>query len=355
MATLIPLDFVGIAANAAYGQLRHLQADIAKIGSIRTGELVRIADCRQSEIVSIHCTDTFFHRSRSMEVYNDALLMNRCRMALAPILERQHGSLHLCENIIHALSWFRMNISRHMRNYFVKVDDYPREPDETHMRENLRLMGAHDATLMDKLELPLRSYYTRTSVTGKLAACLFDPIMLYGEYQKEDLRVGNRIYRLSRTPRKWYRDIRKSWIPLGNYLVHCYDGPEPRHLQIMIDEPHLARMRRRVRKIMNSFRTPVDKYHALRRLAGKFAESTKYARTGFDQAVEFGRYLQEQALPKLRKVEGAELLKNNVIYQFTQKQEYRIQHRHKFNFFYAPDKYDLSRFTQFCSPYREEG
>ncbi|WP_129127090.1 hypothetical protein [Geomonas oryzae] len=355
MATLIPLECAGIAANAAYMQVRHKQAELARISTFRTGELIWFADRPQTKVVATECTDPFFHKSRDMEIYGDALIMNQCRLALAPVLERQHGSLHICEDISHALSWFRANIAGHIRNYFVRVDEYPREPDETRMRENLRLMGASDEAFMDKLELYLRSYYTRVSVTGKLSACLFDPVMLFGEYRKEDLRVSNRVYRLSRTPRKGYKDIRKNWIPVGNYLVHCYEGPEPRHLQIMIDEPHLTTMRFRVRRVLNSFRRSDEKFNALRRLVGKFAESTKYARTGYEQAVEFGRYLQELAGEKLPQVEGVELLKTNVLYQFAQKQQYRMAFRHKFNFFYDPGKYDLSQFKAFFSPYREEG
>jgi hypothetical protein len=182
MATLIPLNCTGIAANAAYGQLRHTLSEVARIGAFRPGELVRIADCRQAEIVSIQCTDPYFHKSRAMEIYDDVLMMNRCRLALAPILERQHGSLHLCEDMSHALSWFRANIAGHIGNYYVKRDEYPREPNEALMREHLRLMGVKDEALFERLDLHLRGYYCRTAATGKLSNCLFDPIMLFGKY-----------------------------------------------------------------------------------------------------------------------------------------------------------------------------
>lgn len=370
MAKILP-SVSNIEANAAYMRLRLLLAFVAKCLVFYPGELFKVMSSRQCEIIAHRLVEQYFHRSRLLAIYQDMVLMYQALLTMAPILQRLKYSMGIDWTRANVLTWFRENTAANRAKCYFGCFEAPRVTDPLVFRANLDFLGVRDSKFIETVEPLFRCYYGRSSVTGKLASCLFDPIMLCRMVEADTLRVGNRIYRLSRLGFPDCIDLRQQSATVMMYQIRRVEkletGRTTGYLEITISAELLKAFRKRARRIIRSGMSPKLRVLVLKRQITGFVSSVRYARHGYEQVLELSRWLSRRLKPlygavdevqKKRKTPDPDLeqvfhFPQVLLNTFLMVQDNRRYHRRP-NFFYDPKKHPEELFIKFFSPYREE-
>lgn len=370
MAKILP-SVSSIEGNAAFMRLRLLLAFVAKCLVFYPGELFKVMQSRQCEIIAHRLVEHYFHRSRLLAIYQDMVLMYQALLTMAPILQRQKYSMGIDWTRANVLTWFRENTAANRAKCYFGCFEAPRVTDPLLLRANLEYLGIKDSKFIEVLEPLFRCYYGRSSVTGKLANCLFDPILLCRMVEADMLRVGNRIYRLSRRGFPGCIDLRRQSATVMMYQIRRVEkrekGRTSGYLEITISDEYLKAFRKRARRIIRSGMSAKLRVLVLKRQIIGFVSSVRYARHGYDQVLELSRWLARRLKPlygavdevlKKRKSPDPDLeqvyhLPKVLLNTFLVVQDGRRYHRRP-NFFYDPKAHAEQLFVKFFNPYREE-
>jgi hypothetical protein len=389
MAKLLPL-IPAIVANCAYSRLRYLLAGIARCLRFMEKELVEVMNGTPCVTMAHRAAEKYFYLSRTSAVYGDMVIMFQALFTVAPVLQRLKGSMGFDWHHGHVLTWFRTNTAMNIGRWYFGCQELSRVPDPVVLRENLHHLRIYDGKFADTLEMLMRCYYGRNSVTGKLAACLFDPIMFCRLGDHHTLRVGNKLYRLERQGFPGCVDLRtesaivlgyslrrKDWLerfPLSEKL-NAQKGKAKRRqqvrvirrgmLEIAISGELIDAFKAKAVAIINCSASIEYRIHELDSLMVSFLASVRYARTGFDQVLHLSRWLANNMKPLHAAVDRRKKFNRRkppvqvppfhkiLLSRFQSNLDTRRYYPRP-NFFYDPQEHPEELFLQFFSPYREE-
>lgn len=355
MAKILPLVATPVEENAAYQRVRQEEARIAKRQRHLDGELFKPMNSVPFNVLANRMTEHFFHKSRSLVIYNDIVMMNKALLVLAPILQGLQNSMHFDMHQGHVISHVKVSINRRTgKKYYFNAVSLAADLDHLHLTENLHLLKVYDEKLINVLVELFRNYYGRPTVSGKLAGTLFDPVMCCRCIEPEMFRVGTTLYQLKTKPFAGCIDLREQYGSVLSYHVKKYEKGKHGHLEIFISPETIDSFKHRVSRIMNSALAPKFKMQLIERQMNRILGKTRYARNGFMQVVELSRWLRDKIAPLRPKVEEAGYLHKILVNRFNMGLDISRYPTRLPNFFYNPHHHDQLTFIQFFSPYREE-
>lgn len=388
MAKLLPIIPPGNGFNM-FLRLRYLLAGIARCLCYYEKELQEVANSAPCRAVAARTTEHFFHNSRVSAIYADMVILFQYLITIAPILQRHQNSMGYDWHAGNVLTWFRVNTAVNVGRVFFSCEEHARVPDPQQLRMNLNHLKIHDQRFCETLEMLLRAYYGRKSVTGMLANTLFDPIMLCQLGDKNSLRVGNKLFRLEKRPFEGCIDLRKNSAVVLAYRIHRQERlekiPLPGHvhesgknrrpktktvmrgmLEITIDEQHVSEFKQFTKTVLKSGLSIKYKVSVVDRRVGSFVASVRHARNGFEQIVSLSRWLRYRLEPLCRQANEKAKKRPDPLYELVPRlpdiminkflilSDYKRYFRRQ-NFFYDPHEHDELTFIRFFSPYREGG
>jgi hypothetical protein len=278
-----------------------------------------------------------------------------------------------------------MNIGR----WHFGCQELPRVPDPVVLRENLHHLRIFDSRFTDILEMLMRCYYGRNTVSGQLANCLFDPLMFCRLGDRHTLRVGNKLFRLEKQAFPGSIDLRTNSAEVLGYSIRRVEklerfplpgkrtgqkGKKKRQqvrvvrrgmLEIAVSSELINSFKSKAVAIINCSASVEYRIHELDGLMVSFLSSVRYARTGFEQVLHLSRWLANNLKPLHTAVDRRKKFNRRKppvqVPPFPKILLSRFQnnldtHRHypRPNFFYDPHEHPEELFLQFVSPYREE-
>lgn len=202
-----------------YINLRKKQAKIVQYQIFDNGILFNYLQQKEFENFARLLADKYFHKSKDLIIFENVLELYNFYLVIAPILQRIVYSFKLDWNRSHFLSLLRKNLAFNVNRKFLRVRQLERQVDPEILELNLRELGIKDKPFIDVAkDLFLRNYNT-IGVRGKLANCIFDPIMFLFKRDEFEIRRGNELLKLEKRPFKNSIDIDLESVCFWDYEI----------------------------------------------------------------------------------------------------------------------------------------
>lgn len=339
--------------RTAYTLVRRAQAAIAGYRHFGPDDLCRFLERPAFEVVATKLAAKYFYRSTNLALYQAAINLYVLYLIVAPVLQRIRYSTKLDWHSGHILSWFRRYCAGRPGRVHVAVKEIPRIYAPDMLLANLEALGLHDGEFNALLLDQFRRGYGEPTVQGRLLNTLFDPLMMLAEREGFDLRLGNRYFRAEKEPFPGSSDLRRGFLPVGNYRVGVRNHASGQHLEIRISDERLHTFRQAIKEILKGKAEPAYKYRLVREEIRDFVEKTRFARSAEPEVVELKQWLQT----KLRSLSGTDRkfkeLPDFLVKSWFDRGDHRF-YLSRPNFFLDHSTVPEEVFLTFFSPYREE-
>lgn len=352
----IRLSCEAMSHTMAYSQVRRAQAAIADFHHFGDGDLSRYLGRPAFEEMAGRLAQKFFHHSKELAMFNHVQELFMLFLVMAPIFQRSPYSTKLDWHTGHVLGWFRTYCAGPPHRVFAAIREVPRQFDPDKLTANLTALGVRDGEFIALLIDHYRRSYGESTVRGRLANALFDPIMLFGDRQGFELRVANRLYRVEKGPFTGSVDLRKTDLKVGDYLVKVASndkGKSGSHLEIDMTDDVMKTFRTAVKNIVGGNANPSYKLHLIRREIIDFTERVRFARSAQPEMMELKHWLASKVRGLAGNIREFNGLPNELMYQWHQRLDSRLHLSHP-NFFLDPKTVTEEVYMTFFSPYREE-
>lgn len=354
MAKIVPRDGPPIVGE--YLKVRQAEARLVKLQEFGGTILSDAMQLRYVRNVAYKLTDKFFYNSRDLVIYQDMVRMYQLLLVCAPILQKLPLSTRFDWHNGHILSWFRRFSGGSVKRCFYAPYQFPRELDTAkmvrHLRTHFRITDR--GFIQEAVEL-YECYYGCTTVCGKLAAKMFDPIMLAPLQPGFALRVGTTFHRLEKSGFPGCVNLKQDKAIILDYCFSLVSGKKRRPAEVMLTTACLRTFKEKAKSVIDSDDSLSKKFGALSSLIAAFTPVTMFAYSAQPQILELRNHLRS----KLRMVPLTENMDfrplPNILHNaFLQKSSTRL-HFPQPNFFYSPAMVGEKQFMVYLSPYREEG
>lgn len=339
--------------RTAYTLVRRAQAAIAGYRHFGPGDFCRFLERPAFEAVAAKLAAKYFHRSTNLALYQAVINLYVLYLIVAPVLQRVPYSSKLDWHAGHVLSWFRRYCAGRPARVHVAVKEVARSYAPDTLLSNLEALGLHDGEFNALLLDQFRRGYGEPTVQGRLLNTLFDPVLMLSEREGFALRLGNRFFRAEKEPFPGSCDLRKHFLPVGNYRIGVKGHGGGQHLEIRINEERLHAFRHAIKEVLKGKAEPAFKYRLVREEIRDFVEKTRFARSAEDQVVELKQWLQT----KLRSLSGTDRkfkeLPDLLVKSWFDRGDHRL-YLSRPNFFLDHSSVPEEVFLTFFSPYREE-
>lgn len=341
-----------LADNTAYHLVRRAQASIASYQHFRDGDLSQYLERESFMTVAAKLTDKFFHKSGGLQFEAQVRELYVVLQIMAPILQRLPLSFKFDWHCGHLLSFVRTHASGRIRRHHVAIRQVERSYQPVLLAANLEAIGIHDATMTEVLQDLYRRHCGGTTLQHRLAHQLFDPIILASAKCGHELRFGNQLLRIEKSPFDGSTDLRREPINVLDYSLCSVEHPGGYHLEIKVAESCINDFKQHIERIMDAAASPDHKVSLLRNRINDFVERTRSARSGKAQMLELKRWLANKVRRLSGTAQDARLLSELLINQWLQRVDPRLYIKAP-NFFFDHKQHDESVYTTFFSPYRE--
>lgn len=336
-----------------YINLRKKQAKIVQYQIFDNGILFNYLQQKEFENFARLLADKYFHKSKDLIIFENVLELYNFYLVIAPILQRIVYSFKLDWNRSHFLSLLRKNLAFNVNRKFLRVRQLERQVDPEILELNLRELGIKDKPFIDVAkDLFLRNYNT-IGVRGKLANCIFDPIMFLFKRDEFEIRRGNELLKLEKRPFKNSIDIDLESVCFWDYEIKRQKDKKARkgYLEIKIRPEVIRDFKENMKNIIKSDVTVARKIVLLNQRCDAFIENHKYTKDAFDQINELKNWLNRRvkgiAGTDKRVKPAVDLTK-----RYIEKKDTKLRFK-KPNFFWNYREYDQKQYINFFSPYRE--
>lgn len=341
-----------VADDTAYHLVRRAQARIASYRHFGGGDLAQYLERDSFVVMAARLADHYFHRSKSLQVNEQAIEIFMSLLIMAPILQRLPLSFKFDWHRGHLLSFARTNSSGRVGRIYVAVRQVERSYQPDLLAANLEALGIHDAGMVAVLLDLYRRHCGGTTLQHRLAQQLFDPIMLSSAKQGYELRFGNQLLRLEKQPFDGSVDLRHSSVTILDYCLHTAKHIGGQHLEIMISDSCIAEFREHINRIMAAAVSPEYKHASIKNRISDFVERTRSARTAKSQILELKRWLANKVRSLAATRKEAKLLPELLVNLWLQRVDHKLYLKSP-SFFFNPSQHAEKTFTTFFSPYRE--
>jgi hypothetical protein len=338
--------------KAAYHLVRRSQANIATYLHFGTGDLEKYLERDSFLILSKKLANHYFHRSKGLAIHEQVKDIYLAHLIMAPILQRLPLSFKYDWHRGHLLSWFRRGANGRIRRFHFasRIITRSYKPDDLYV--GLEQLGIHDAVFSEFLLDIYRRHAGGTALKDHLAHQLFDPILLAGVKEGYELRFGNCLYRLEKSPFEGSSDLRISWEQVLEFEINSEEHQGGRHLDILLTDDTVAKFRSSIKGIFELSSTPQYKAKLIDNCIRDFVEHARWARSAKPQIEELQRWLRD----KLRRLSGTrpecKHLGNLLLNLWLQRVDYQLYLK-ALNFFLNPKTISEKTYLTFFSPYRE--
>lgn len=338
--------------RTAYHLVRRAQASVASYLHFGTGDLSKYLDRNAFQVMAARLANHFFHRSADLAIHAQVIELYHLILILAPILQRLPLSSKFDWHRGHVIGFLRRNASGSIGRFHVAVREVERCYRPELLAANLEEIGIHDADIVVLLQDLYRRHAGGTALKDLLAHQLFDPIMMVSGKQGFELRHGNRLLRMEKTPFEDSVDLRIQAITVLDFSIRSASNHRGRHLEIGISEERLSKFKQQIHEVVSSSSSPEFKLTVIENRLRDFVESTRPARSALPQIKELKIWLSN----KLRRLSGtsktATALPNLLVNHWLLRNDPRL-HLKSPTFFLDPSAIAEKTYQSFFSPYRE--
>jgi hypothetical protein len=338
----------------AYYQLRRAQAHIVQYNIFNTGELLKYIEKEYVKIYAKYLTDFYFHRSKKLVIYNLVYDLYRLFLVIAPILQKQKNSFKLDWNRAVFLGWLRNNLNKKLNRKFVKIETLQRKIDNEKLLQNFLKIGINDELFLEFALDCFKKNYALQTLRGRLANCIFDPIIFFSDKGEKGFRRANEIIRLEKKKFHGCVDIDKKEIVVWDYKIKRETNfiLKKTTLNIQISNKDIKKFREKIKDILHSKLSPNKKVLVLKKEIESFTDKHRYTKDAFDQMLDL-KYWLTRKTKKLSGTDKTFKLTTNIIEKWKDKMSIEIFLR-KPNFFWNIQEIKEENYKYFFSPYREE-
>lgn len=276
-----------------YYQLRRLQGKLCQYSQYEPGELWEAFNRRSVIEFADLLTQSYFPRSRDLEIWQNTQQLYRLYLVLSPLLQRLKYSMRLDWHKGHLLTWLRRSCNRRVSRYWLGSWMEPRQVDPQRLTLNMRLLGIRDERFLAEAIDLFRRNYNQSGWRGDLANCVFDPIMLLGREKGYCIRVSNIFYRLEKKRFPGAIDLRSEWGIIWDYAVRFrvlkadrkLRLPSRGRMDIIMAAHRIREFKAEIRAIVSSKYKPENKVIRMRHAIQGFVEDAKFAKSAFNQII----------------------------------------------------------------------
>lgn len=345
--------------DATYRSLRILQRKIVQqIDNFSF--LYQLLEKKEVDSFAQKLTEKFFPKSlqKNLEIANIVVDLYKAFLVLAPILQKIPYSYKLDWSRGHLLSFFRATMNKRVNRKYVSVYTKERTRDTDKLRLKLNQLGITEYKFADFLcELFVKNY-DLPFLRGKLANCIFDPIMFYNEFEGYGVRIGNKFVRLEKRKYPGAINIEEQPIEILDYKIQrtskkIQTGKKvdlKTTLEITLSENENKRIKEKIKRITESENSVAKKIILLDHVCNDFIQTHKYAKDIFYQLVEIDRYLQKKAKRIAAQDKRVKLI--SLTGKYNKHKSTRLLFK-KPNFFWNDKDVAENVYINYFSPYRE--
>lgn len=338
--------------KAAYHLVRRAQAGIAGYRHFEDGDLAKYMERTAFHDMAAKLADHYFHRSRGLAIYNQVQDIFIAHLIVAPIIQRLPLSYKYDWHRGHLLSWFRCKANGRVRQFHFGSRCIERSYLPDSAQHALDQVGIHDAVFVESLLDLYRRHAGGVTLKDKLANQLFDPALLAVLKNGNELRFGNRLFRLERNPFEGSIDLRYCWAKVLEFSIHSEEHNGGRHLKIILSDGMTAGFREQIKRILDLSSAPDYKLNLIMDRIRDFLELARWARSAEPQIKELRRWLNDKVRTLSGTLPEARNLGNLMLNLWYQRAEHRLFVKSP-SFFFDPKEIDEKTFLVFFSPYRE--
>lgn len=351
MARLIDNGWISVIAP--YYKYRRLAAQLVKLLIFRGAILseASVKNCVTS--LAYKLAGKYFARSGDMVLHRDAVDLFRHFLILAPIAQRDRLAVRMDEDFSRLSTWFRGAVGiRQRRLYYGRVE-IERVPDVDRlarvMRDQIRIS---DRKFIDSCMHLMDCYYGRLTLSGALAARIFDPIMAIGTQPGTAFRIGNVWHRLEKRPFEGSIDLSKKGVIISDYRLNLMERKSGgKQLQVYITDSTLSLFMAKIRNVTNSRVHPHKKAETITSHIHDFCEHTRWAYSAMPQIEELSYWLQGK-VQKLSATEHEASRLPKILHENYKMKVERGLFYPRSNFFFDPRSVSENEFIYYMSPYR---
>jgi hypothetical protein len=334
----------------AYYQLRRAQASIVQQNFFESEELFRYLNKDYVKIYAKYLTDFYFHKTKNLEIYNLVLDLYRLFLVVGPILQKLKNNFKLDWNRAIFLSWLRASLNKKVNKKFLRVERLKRRIDPSKLVENFFKMGIEDSLLVEFALNCYKKNYNLETLRGRLANCIFDPIMFVG---KGGFRRANEFIELEKKKFPEAIDIDKKEVVVWDYKVKRIVNNTKTTLKIEISDQEIKNFKQEIKLILNSKLNFKKKIFLLETKIESFVDKHRYTKDAWDQMIDLKHWLFRRT-KKLAAQEKSIKLVVNILKKWEDKKCDKMIFR-KPNFFWNFSDIEEKIYKYYFSPYRELG
>jgi hypothetical protein len=336
-----------------YGNLRRIQSKIVQQNFFQTEDLFKYLNKDCVKIYATYLTDFYFHRSKKLEIYNLIYDLYRLFLVIAPILQKQKNSFKLDWNRAIFLSWLRSNCNKKVNKKYIRVEKKERRIEPDRLIKNFLEMGIKDSLLIEFAIDCFKKNYTLETLRGRLANCIFDPIIFFSDKGEKGFRRANEIIRLEKKKFPICVDIDKEDVILWNYKIRRITNNTKTTLRIEISDQEIKRFKQEIKLILNSKLNFKRKIFLLENKIESFVHRHKYTKDAWDQFLDLKYWLLKKT-KNLAAMDKTTKFTINILLKWKNERCDKMFFR-KPNFFWNAQDVEEENYKYFFSPYREEG
>jgi hypothetical protein len=333
-----------------YYQMRRAQASIVQQIFFQTEELSKYLNKDYVKIYAKYLTDFYFYKTKNIEIYNLVLDLYKLFLVIAPILQKLKNNFKLDWNRAIFLSWLRSNLNKKVNKKYVKVEKKERRIDPDRLVRNFFELGIEDSLLIEFAMDCFKKNYNLQTARGRLANCIFDPIMFLGE---GGFRRANEIIRLEKKKFDGCIDIDKGDVIIWDYKIRRVTNNNKTTLKIEINPENIKYFKERVKQILRSKQAINRKIFLLEAEVESFTNKHRYTKDAWDQFLDLKHWLFRKT-KKLSAADKSVKIAVNALKKYESKKCDKMFFR-KPNFFWNTQDVEEKIYKYYFSPYREEG